>query len=423
MEPCTRYSHRHRFQWVVCQVDSLRRYFPADIRGALDRLPENLDKTYERVLSGIDEQKQKYARRLFTCLWASIRPLRVGELVDIFASFNEHWRPPDTEEAVMSACSSLITIVDREGHQVVQFSHISAKEYLASEQLARAERSLSNYHSLPNHAHAVLAHACLGVLLQLDDEIDKNNIGRFPLASYAARHWVDHVQSGDVSSHIQDMERLFDPARPHFAAWVWLYDVDHHWIEPMSKIRPTRPEAVPLYYASLCGFHGLVEHLIDAHSPDVNSRGGSHTTALHAAAVNGHSEVASLLLRKGANPNSLDQLGRTPLHRASRAEQNVMVKSSFEIARFLVKYGANVNVTDDQGGTPLHTAARCGDRDIANLLIGSRASPDSLDKIQRTPLHVACANGKLDVSRLLINRGSDINSRAADHFVPLHMAP
>ena len=58
------------------------------------------------------------------------------------------------------------------------------------------------------------------------------------------------------------MERLFDfcKATYFFAAWVWLYDVDHHWIEPMSKIRPTRPEAIPLYYASLCGFHGLVEH-------------------------------------------------------------------------------------------------------------------------------------------------------------------
>jgi ankyrin repeat protein len=98
------------------------------------------------------------------------------------------------------------------------------------------------------------------------------------------------------------MERLFDPARPHFAAWVWLYDIDRHWTEPMSTTHPTRPEAAPLYYASLCGFRGLVEHLITAHSSDVNSRGGSHTTPLHAASVKGHIDVASLLLKSGADP-------------------------------------------------------------------------------------------------------------------------
>src|SRR6267154_2485686 len=407
----TRYSHRHRFQWVVCQVDGRRRCYPADIRGAPDRLPNGLNETYERVLLGIEEQKQEYARRLFECLWSSIRPLRIEELTDSFASF-KHWRPSDTKEAVMSACSSLITIVDREDHQVVQFSHISVKEYLTSKQLATAKRPLSYYHILPNHAHTILAQACLYVLLQLDDRIDKNNIGRFSLVSYAARHWVDHAQFGNVSSHIQeDMERLFDPARPHFVPWVWLYDVDHHWKKPMDKFRPTRPEAIPLYYASLCGFHRLVEHLIDAQSPDVNSRGGTHTTALHAAVVNGHSKVASLLLRNGADPNSRDQLGRAPLHRASRAGQTITVKSSFEIAQILVKDGANVNVTDDDGRTPLHTAARCGDCDIAQLLIESHATRDIRDKNLRTPLHVACANGKLEVSRLLINSGSDINSR------------
>jgi hypothetical protein len=49
----------------------------------------------------------------------------------------------------------------------------------------------------------------------------------------------------------------------------------------MSTIHPALPEVVPLYYASLCSFCGLAEHLT-AHSSDVNSRGGSHTTPLHA---------------------------------------------------------------------------------------------------------------------------------------------
>ena len=398
-------------------------------------LPETLDETYGRTLLGIDEEKREYAQRLFLCLAVSIRPLLVEELAEILAirfdeaehpTFNAAWRPENAEEAIISACSSLIAIVHREGSQVVQFSHFSVKEFLTSERLATAEERLSYYHILPEPAYTILTRVCLCVLLQLDDKINRNTIDHFPLAPYAARHWVDHVQFRNVSWHVQEaMLHLFDPANPHFAAWVWLHDIDRHWIEPMSKIHPTRAEAVPLYYAALCGLHGVVEHLIAADSRNVNSRGGSHTTPLHAASVNGHLDVALLLLKNGADPDSPDDLGRAPLHRVSQGGcrsrgQLVIVDPS--IAQLLVDFGANVNATDNQGWTPLHAASRSGYRDIANMLLRFGASPDVRNKIHETPLHVACCNGKLEVSRLLIDRGTDINSRDKNGFIPLHSA-
>src|SRR6266478_7405709 len=263
-------------------MDNVLRCYSDDIQGVLDDLPEDLDETYERTLRDIDNQKRKYAQRLFQCLMISIRPLHVEELAAILpgrfdatmpTSFKKGSRPLDAKGLVLSACASLITISNQGSSQVVQFAHSSVKEFLTSERLAQAEDRLSFYHILPEPAHTLLAHASLGVLLQLDDKIDRNTISHYPLAPYAAQHWVDHAQYRDVSSHLHDaMERLFDPARPHFAAWVWLYDVDHHWIGPMSTKHPTGPEAVPLYYASLCGFRGLVEYLITAHSSDVNNR-------------------------------------------------------------------------------------------------------------------------------------------------------
>ena len=365
----------------------------------MNDLPKTLDETYGRTLLGIDEEKREYAQRLFRCLTVSIRPLCVEELGEILAvqfdeagppTYNAAWRPENAQEAVMSVCSSLITIVDREGSQVVQFSHFSVKEYLTSDRLAKAEECLSYYHILLEPAHTILAHAGLSVLLQLNDKIDKDTIGHFPLASYAARHWVDHARFMNVSSHVQEvMEQLFDTAKSHFAAWVWLHDIDRYWIEHMSKIHPTRPEAEPLYYAALCSFRGLVEHLIAVDSQDVNSRGGSHTTPLHAASLKGHLEVASLLLENGADPNSRDHVGRIPLHRVSQGGQLVMVQSSLEIARLLVKSGAAVNATDDEGWTPLHAAARSGYRDITELLLESGASLEVRNKKQETPLHVA----------------------------------
>lgn len=78
----------------------------------------------------------------------------------------------------MSVGSSLIAIVDRGNHQVVQFSHFSVKEYLTSERLATAER-LSYHHTLPE-LHTILAHGGLSVLLELDDKAERDTIGHFP---------------------------------------------------------------------------------------------------------------------------------------------------------------------------------------------------------------------------------------------------
>ena len=416
---------------MVCQVDELRRCFPASIRSALADLPETLDQTYERTLLGIDKQKRKYAQRLFQCLSVSIRPLRVDELAEILAIqfdatapplFKEDLRPLDAEEAVLSACSSLVAVVNREGGQIVQFSHYSVKEFLTSDRLATtADEGLLCYHILPDRAHTILAHAGLSVLLRLDDKIDRDAINHFPLAQYAARHWVDHAQFRNVSSHIEEvMERLFDPAKPHFATWVWLHDIDHHWVKPMSSVHPTQPEAVPLYYAALCGFSNLVGRLLVSQSSDINSRGGSHTTLLHAAAVKGHFDITSVLLENGADPNSRDDLGRVPLHRVSHGGDLVM-ESSLEIARLLINSGANVNATDDDGCTPLHMAAQNGYHEIAQHLLVSGAGLDARGLDQHTPLHLSCGNGALKVSRFLIDCGSDINSPDKNGNLPLHL--
>jgi hypothetical protein len=283
----------------------------------------------------------------------SIRPLRVEELAALLSvqfdataptSSKKRSRPLDAKALVLSTCSSLVTVINQGSSQVVQFAHFSVKEFLTSERLANAEERLSFYHILPEPAHTLLAHASLIVLLQLDDEVDRDAITHFPLAPYAARYWVDHTQFRNASSHIQEvMKRLFDPAKPHFAAWVWLYDIDRYWTERMPTTHPRQPEALPLYYASLCGFVGLAEHLIAAQSRDVNRKGGSHTTPLHAASVKGHLDVAALLLRNGADPDCRDHLGRVALHRVSQGGQLVMTKSSLEIARLLVNSGADAS--------------------------------------------------------------------------------
>jgi hypothetical protein len=137
--------------------------------------------TYERTLNEIKKPNKRLAQRVLQCLVVAVRPLRVEELAEVLAvDFDDaegiprlkpDWRWEEQELALLSACSSLIAIVQAGGSRVVQFSHFSVKEFLTSPRLATAGGEVSNYHIDSEPAHTILAQACLGVLLQIQADI------------------------------------------------------------------------------------------------------------------------------------------------------------------------------------------------------------------------------------------------------------
>ena len=389
-------------------------------------MPETLDETYERALQGIDREKWDYAYRLFQCLVVSIRPLRAEELAEALVvrpneeripDFEAGWRPENAKDAILSACSTLVAIVNIDDEELVQFSHFSVKEFLTSHRIATSEH-VSHFHILLHPAHTFLARTSLGVLLQLDDNVDMKTINNFPLASYAAMHWVDHAKYEDISSLIQDgMELLFDKDKPHFAAWIWVHDLDKHSLRArMSSPYPERPDAPPLYYAALCGFHNTVKRLVTTHPQDVNVRGGQCATALHASVNKGHLEVTLILLEQGADVNARDDEDGTPLHKASQHEHP-------EVVRSLLQRGANPNVENENNETPLYLASKNGRLEVVKLLLEYKADPNyqHKDACGWSALRTASANGQHDVVELLLSYGADPTMQDADLNTPLHM--
>jgi hypothetical protein len=291
------------------------------------------------------------------CLTVAVRPLRVKELAEILAidfgtlegipRLNEALRWEDQEQAVLSACSSLIAVIEVEDQdsRVVQFSHFSVKEFLTSYRLATSTMGASsNHHISPEPAHIIMARACLGVLLRSDALIDEASIKNFPLAEYAAEHFGDHAEFPGVLSHIRDVvDPLLDTDRPHFASWVWM--------SPPSQIRTRNRqwlEIIPLYYVAARGYRGLVDYLISKRPDDVNVR-GHYGTPLHAALGGAHVDIARLFLGCCVDVDVRDHEDVTPLHLAA-------YHGFLDIIRTLVERNAVINARDSSGNTPLHRA-------------------------------------------------------------------
>ena len=399
-----------------------------------------------------------HAHRLLQCLTVAVRPLRLEELAEVLAfdfdespggipKLNGDWRREDQEQAVLSTCSSLITVVDDGESRVVQFSHFSVKEFLMSDRLAAAI-DVPFHRILLEPAHTVFAQACLGVLLRLDDSTRETSVQRSPLAEYAARHWVDHALFESVSSFVKGgMENLFDPDKPHLSRWIRIHDMDNRWSND-DETRPEQLEAAPVYYAALCGFRDVVEKLMNEHPEHVNSRGGSCGTALHAAVKRNHLKIVQTLLKHGADVNALGQFGWTPLHFASRdghleigrlllehdADVNAQTddhwtplllaawNGHFELVWTLLRHNADVSLQHFDEDTPLHRTSERGDVDIARLLLDHGANPKARGEDQKTPLHLASQQGHLEIGRLLLEHGADANLKDDEHWTPLHLA-
>ena len=401
---------------MFCQLEVLRHCFPSSVRHILEELPESLDETYERILKEIRKPNQGHAHRLLQCLVVAARPIRAGELADVLTfdfdvegipKLNVGWRWVDQEAAVLSACSSLVIIVNDGDSRIVQFSHFSVKEFLTANRLAKPIRDVSQYHIRLEAAHTILARACLGVLLRLDDHVDRDNIKNFPLALYAARYWPTHARFENASSRIKNgMECLFDDDKPHFATWLWIYNRDDYGrpITSMSTMRPEKPRTVPLYYAAMLGFCDLAEHIIADHPEHVNAKSSGGAIPMYVAARAGYANIVSLLHQHGGDVRWKNEFGFSSLHVA-------LMNGKLEAGQCLLDCGADINAQSEHGWTPLHDTVEDGHFEIAGILLKRGARTDIHDGNGRTPLHIAVFYRNIQFVRLLLDHGADVNAR------------
>ncbi len=184
-----------------------------------------------------------------------------------------------------------------------------------------------------------------------------------------------------------------------------------------------------LVFASWEGHTEIVEELL-LNGADVNGRLGnikasesdsvpwsrsidwiSHLTsgtALHIAALRGHTGIARLLLGKGAIVNVQTKLGKTPLHYAIERDHE-------EMASLLLDHGAEVNATRYL----FHTLQHSGKTRIVELLLTRGADVNARNSEGFTALHLAVGSKNINTVKLLLDAGADVNAKDGSGNTPL----
>ena len=152
------------------------------------------------------------------------------------------------------------------------------------------------------------------------------------------------------------------------------------------------------------------------HCPDVNETAPNSHTLLSIAANEGHTEVAVLLLSRGADASPRIRSGDTPLH-------IVAYRGHTRIADLLLHHGAEVDARGQGGDTPLLVAAQAGHIGVVAHLVDHGADVEVRTAGKGiTPLLLAAFEGHIQVVDLLLKRGADVQARTREGDTPLHFA-
>uniref|UniRef100_A0A8C5GVK7 Ankyrin repeat domain 52 n=1 Tax=Gouania willdenowi TaxID=441366 RepID=A0A8C5GVK7_GOUWI len=164
----------------------------------------------------------------------------------------------------------------------------------------------------------------------------------------------------------------------------------------------------------------LLQHKASALSRDAQGR-----TPLHCAASRGHEDCLEVLLEfktfihEDGNPFTPLHCALTPLHAAAFAEDVAGLQ-------LVLRHGADINSVDESGRSALMVAADKGHSGtVAILLHRAKADLTLLDENRNTALHLACSKAHEMCALLIlgeIHSPTLINATNSALQMPLHLA-
>jgi ankyrin repeat protein len=135
-------------------------------------------------------------------------------------------------------------------------------------------------------------------------------------------------------------------------------------------------------------------------------------------------ENVDMCISVGTDINQTDQNGNTLLI-------NVCKAGNTDVARMLIDRGANLNLENIFGYTALWCASANRFLDIVKMLVDAGADIDPQNHIdplnpskrstplRSSPLYIASAQGHLEIAKMLVDAGANVNSQSPDGNTPL----
>ena len=214
-----------------------------EIYECLDDIPTDLDSYYITTLAKIDARRAAVARKIFTWVLRTKRPLSLEEMKAAMSL--EGSRFVNLESDIISSCGCL----DKVHAKLVRLSHSTVKQFLLESAAFRDHPLRASYIDTNGADH--VANACFQYIFMYNLRIPLFQGPRFamlnlddirkiyPFLEYAAIHWVDHCRGS--KSRIESLICIKNILNsPRFSVWyeaVSMFDVHEGFQSQFDKIQ------------------------------------------------------------------------------------------------------------------------------------------------------------------------------------------
>ena len=357
---------------MQCQVDHIKTLRTArDVKGALTKLPPDLDQTYDGILRSVPNADIDYLCSALQFAVFAARPMTIAEVAEAviiepdIRNIDEDSRLQRPEDLLDIGKSLFAQHDESDEKRLLKLSHYSVKEYLLSERILKGPAA--RFHLQERCAQSDIAARCLTYLAQdifesvwqgfdaqtwasskedLEAEFltqgHKKRLAEYPFLDYSARHCFDHCRDEEIQKAIaplaSDIFSTSGNGRFRNMTYTCVFKSDESW----ESLYPRTFRYSLISVAASFGLTSLVTYLLQQEVPaDYISpkpvwveQYPEGQTALYRAAESGHEHLCRILIEAGA---SLEGIGSydCPLSAAGRSGNS-------EIVRLMLDAGADV---------------------------------------------------------------------------------
>ena len=404
----------------------------------LQDVPEEMKKTYKRILNAINQkpvEQRELAKTVLMCTAYSRRPISINHLAHIVSAEThpESLKSLKSSRDIIDACANLITIDS--GTQDVRFVHPSAQKFLTSPPSKGEASDIRHELAQGVLAHREIAKRFISLLSNLYSRSlgDSENVEKcFPHLGALLSEWPHHV----LAANLNDL-----PSNDELV--ILTLSFLHKCPPVLTPYTVESRQNTEVYFMFTPTVLATVFHLTRTYQP-IKQLTNQDLTKVHGINQDFivicdnffamHYTVS--VLKSTAVADRLLKWGHPINHRARDTKLHIIMSwkvdcesdspspipdecqlpplyslDSNEMAGFLLNSGASVDPQPLNGEVidPLMLFVKKDNVDVTQLLLGKLVGQDGRARFE-VALQYALKHSKVEVSPLLLNHGADIDT-------------